>query len=321
MFGSSAEIKIASTVSDKCTHDLATFVRRFENDFSENLSTYSNQSKISQVNQGLQSEIAFLSPYAELFAQAKWIQKKTSGIYDITISPYWVLWSQFLNGQSQAPPSLGALEKLTGERKKQSWEIQNQQLLSKSAQFQLDSLAPGFAMDLIAKKLWARGCSSFLIEIGGEVLAQGPSPFLIGIESPELLDGPPKIRSELRNLAIGTSGLGRKGRFYQGQWFSSFIDARTGNNINHRMAQVSVGHRLGIMADALATVMMLIGPDHAWKLALEKKMPLLMFIRGDDEKLSAIANRYWVQKLPTIKGDGKLLPHENWPLVTPSAGL
>jgi thiamine biosynthesis lipoprotein len=77
----------------------------------------------------------------------------------------------------------------------------------------------------------------------------------------------------LRDAAVATSGDYRKAwRDEQGRSYSHILDPRTGRPIAHSLASVSVVHEDGAWADALATALLVLGPEEGRALAVRERL-------------------------------------------------
>ncbi len=145
----------------------------------------------------------------------------------------------------------------------------------------LCGIAKGYALDAVATALAALGHTDFLIDIGGELLAAGTgpdgTPWRLGIENP--LQGGVWTRLETANLALATSG--DTIHFYEvaGRRYSHTIDPRTAAPIVNPVASVSVAHASAMTADAMATAMLVLGPDAGLALAEAAGLPVLFLLR------------------------------------------
>ena len=89
--------------------------------------------------------------------------------------------------------------------------ISNTSIIKKdNFQFDLSSIAKGYAVDSIAKLLINSNRNNFLIDIGGEIIVNGSKhgvPWVIGIQDPSSLQNQSIIEiSRTGFLAIATSG-------------------------------------------------------------------------------------------------------------------
>ena len=63
--------------------------------------------------------------------------------------------------------------------------------------------------------------------------------------------------------------------------YSHTIDPRTGKPITHNLASVTVVHDSCMSADALATAIMVLGPDAGFSFALQENLSIFMIIKED----------------------------------------
>ena len=133
----------------------------------------------------------------------------------------------------------------------------------------LSAIAKGYAADAVAEALVGAGLHAVMVEVGGEVATRGQRapgrPWRIGIERP---DGSGALWRTVRleDRAMATSGNYRNFRRVDGHVFGHTIDPRTGRPVEHRTASVSVIAERGVLADAWATALMVMGAEEgsAW---------------------------------------------------------
>jgi thiamine biosynthesis lipoprotein len=127
--------------------------------------------------------------------------------------------------------------------------------------------------------------TNVLVAVGGELRASGLTPdgrpWPVGIEVPA-----PDTRRILRTLELRDAGLSTSGDYRNfvevaGQRFSHEIDPRTGRPITGNLASVSVVHPDSAYADAMATGLMVLGPDEGYALAQRLHLAVLFVLRGD----------------------------------------
>ena len=159
------------------------------------------------------------------------------------------------------------------------------------------ALAKGFAVDQVGELLEREGFANHLVEVGGEVRAAGRNArgeaWRVGIERPS--PGPPAVYRTvaLSGHALATSGDYRNTYLLDGQRVSHTIDPRTGRPVTHALASVSVIDPLCVRADAIATALMVLGPDDGFALATEQDWPALFLVRLPDGALEERATPAW----------------------------
>jgi thiamine biosynthesis lipoprotein len=88
---------------------------------------------------------------------------------------------------------------------------------------------------------------------------------------------------ELENAAVATSGDYRNAwTDAQGRRRSHIIDPRTGEPIAHGLASATVVDRDGAWADALATALLVLGPDEGRALAARERLAARLVLRQAD---------------------------------------
>lgn len=133
-----------------------------------------------------------------------------------------------------------------------------------------NAIAQGYSVDMIAHMFDSLGIESYLINVGGEVIAKGTksdgSAWSVGIEKPA--DTPyssqeVEVAIQLNNMSVVTSGNYRKYYEKDGVRYSHTIDPATGRPVSHTLLSASVVSRESWYADAMATAFMVMGKDKA----------------------------------------------------------
>ncbi len=93
----------------------------------------------------------------------------------------------------------------------------------------------------------------------------------------------------MRGKSVATSGDYRNFYFQDGKRVSHTIDPASGNPVTHNLASASVIAPSAMQADALATLMMVIGAEDALQMAQQENIPALFFIR-DQDTITAISS-------------------------------
>lgn len=124
-------------------------------------------------------------------------------------------------------------------------------------------IAKGHAVDRVSDRLSVMGATSHLVEIGGELKGRGvkpdAQPWWVEIEA---VAGSPATRTvaALVDLAMATSGDGRRAFTHEGRLYSHTLDGATGRPVDNGLAQVTVFDASAMRADALATALTVLGP-------------------------------------------------------------
>ena len=151
-------------------------------------------------------------------------------------------------------------------------------------QLDLSGIAKGYAVDAVLLRLHALGLRNALVEIGGELRGSGQrpdgQPWRVAIAPVPAAVGPtpdaPPQAIALRDCAIATSGSLYHCHQWQGRSYSHTLDPRTGAPIAHALASVTVLHAECLHADALATLLTVLGPEAGWEFAEQHGIAALL---------------------------------------------
>lgn len=151
-------------------------------------------------------------------------------------------------------------------------------------QLDLSGIAKGYAVDAVLLRLHALGLGNALVEIGGELRGSGQrpdgQPWRVAIAPVPAAVGPapdaPPSAIALRDCAIATSGSLYHRHQWQGRSYSHTLDPRTGTPIAHALASVTVLHAECLHADALATLLTVLGPEAGWEFAEQHGIAALL---------------------------------------------
>jgi len=153
----------------------------------------------------------------------------------------------------------------------------------------VNAIAQGFSVDVIASFLEKKKIKNYMVEIGGELKAKGINDkgvfWRIGIDKP--IEGSTEENRELQeivslnNMSLSTSGNYRK--FYEkdGIKYSHTIDPKTGYPAKSNLLSASVAAPDCMTADALATAFMVMGTEKSIELVNQLKTIEVYFIYTD----------------------------------------
>lgn len=252
------------------------------------MSTYREESELSVLNATATTEPVEVSEALfEVMAAALEISRQTRGAYDITIGPVvnaWGFGPRGLETGSVSPEEIAKLLDRVGyEHLHLDPELRTVQRALPDLYLDLSSIAKGYAVDRVASALEHDGLSSFWIEVGGEVRVLGHNAhgnrWRLGIERPQLAPGAVQKILHLDGHAVATSGDYRNYREVDGERFSHILDPRNGWPIKHRLASVSVVQPSCMMADGLATALLVMGLEEGYALAEKKDLAAYFLVR------------------------------------------
>jgi thiamine biosynthesis lipoprotein len=154
----------------------------------------------------------------------------------------------------------------------------------------LSGIAKGYAVDQVAAVLRRFGIPDCLVEIGGELLGVGRRadgrPWQVAIATPASLRAPRPPIVALSGQAIATSGDQWHAWTIDGRRYAHTIDPRTGRPVDDALACVTVLHDECMRADALATALLVLGPEAGLAFARQRKLRAAFALREQDGRES-----------------------------------
>jgi thiamine biosynthesis lipoprotein len=101
----------------------------------------------------------------------------------------------------------------------------------------------------------------------------------VGIEAPSTSQRVPRAIIRVTNTSVATSGDYRNYFQHGGTSYSHTIDPRTGRPVAHDLAAVTVVHPENAFADAMATALLVMGPEAGPKLAEDLGIAAYFLVR------------------------------------------
>lgn len=254
------------------------------------LSTYIPGSTISRFNQSSSYSVVddyFITNYEK----AKAIGFSSNGAFDMTVMPLVNAWGFGFKKMAEEVDSLliDSLLKNIGPDK--VW-LNGDTLFKSNSAVMVDfsALAKGFGVDEVGRFLESFGIQTYMVEIGGEILAKGRKPggenWLVAIEKP--IDDQSGTQKQielvlpLQDRAMATSGNYRNFYVRDGKKLAHEIDPKTGYPVNHNLLSATVIANDCMTADAWATAFMVMGYEAAKNMAASIEKLEVALIYADE---------------------------------------
>lgn len=265
------------------------------------MSIFNTQSLISRINAGVTDSLDI--HLIRNIAVAARMYRLSDGYYDITVKPLTDAYG-FAKKRKIEHPNVDSLLQFVGFEK---FRVVGSRIVKSDNRLQLDlnSLAKGYTVDLLADRLEALGCGDYIVEVGGEIRTSGLSPrgdvWRVGVDTPfEGNQSPGEYQQaviELSDRALATSGNYR--RYYtdsEGNKIVHTINPKTGKGVISTLLSATVVANRCVEADAMATMFMAMGTDRAVQVAesLKDKGVEVYFIIAAGEEyrvFSTLTNR------------------------------
>ena len=274
---------------------------------NQQMSLYSKSSEISKFNRANKDETVHIShDFFRVITEAQKLYKITDGAWDGTVRPLYELWN--FDKQEELASKIPDSKKIEALLKKTGFDniiIKENCLKKKISGLSLDlgSIAKGYGVDAIVTLLKSSGFKTFFVEIGGEVYVAGKKSQLkkwkVGISMPKqgYSDKPYKI-IKISDKALATSGTYRNFFELNKKIYSHIINPKTGWPVNNKIVSASVLADNCMLADGLATGLMVMGRQKGIALVNTlDNVECMIVIKTKDEKLTPFFSRGFAKYL------------------------
>ena len=284
-------------------HDLKDSIQAALTAFDNSLSMFNPHSVLSAINAN--RDTVTDEAFETMWAEADRVYTLSGGAFDITVAP---LVKAFGFGRksdqfsSISRQTVDSLREFVGFEKVQLIE---HKVLKSDSRIQIDAgaVAKGQSCDMVASMLYRNGCNNYIVDIGGEVVAQGLNdrgePWHIGITKPNLNNE--GAQDELQqvlavtDICMATSGNYRNYYYADGERRSHTIDPRTGYPVQHSLLSATVVSRSCMRADAMATACMVLGAENALAMIEQANDAACYLIVAQNDTLAVITSPNWAE--------------------------
>lgn len=258
--GTFVQVKCCTTLP---TEAISNIIQEVDRESKGSMSIFSTESLLSRINRNETDSLDIhITRNIEL---ARRFYDMSDGAYDITIKPLTDALG-FGRGEAEAVINVDSLLAFVGH---ELLTIEDGRLHKADSRMEIDlnSIAKGYTVDLLAERLEALAITNYMVNIGGEIRCRGLNPtgamWSIAIETP--YDGNMAMDSferivRIANRAVATSGNYR--RFYlteSGDKVAHTIDPKTGRSAVSTLLSATVIAPTCAEADAAATMLMSLG--------------------------------------------------------------
>jgi thiamine biosynthesis lipoprotein len=288
--GTRYSISVAGCPHSTCNDDLAEKIETLLKAFSRQTSHYDPESELSLFNAHHSTDWFPVSgELATVVTLALGISEISKGAFDITVAPAVNAWGFGATAANTTGPEDEILAQALRHSGWQKLSVNEAGSALRKAdpliKIDLSAIAKGYAVDLLSYQLELNSLNNYLVEIGGEIRTAGlradGKPWRIGIE-------PPTSGLDISFIvtpgdkAIATSGDYINFRIVDGDRIAHTIDPGTARPVQSGLASVSVIDMSASKADALATALMVMGPDKGQAFAAKQGLPVLFLVRDGD---------------------------------------
>lgn len=237
----------------------------------KSMSLYQSTSLISTFNKPTVSHIEMDEHLSKVVYRAFDFYRISEAKFDVTVKPLVALWG-FSAERISSLPNQHTIDSVLAFVGMDKLMVQGSKLSKKEAQvsIDLDGIAQGYSVDVLAGFMDDRGIENYLVEIGGEIktkgVKEGGQAFQVAIERP-YSSGVDNFILNLQNCAVTTSGNYRKAFDFEGRKIHHHIDPFNGYPLQNPVASVTVIAKTAMDADAYDNVFMALSPTEGVELA------------------------------------------------------
>jgi thiamine biosynthesis lipoprotein len=227
------------------------------------LSDYRADSEVRRIEANAGTWVNINRSTFEVLSRAIDIARRSKGAFDPTIGPLVALWrTARTTRQLPSAASIDSARALVSyERLELDAERPAARLTRAGMRLDLGGIAKGFILQEALRTLEQRRIPQALLDAGGDIVVGAAPPLQSGwrIDIPDDPDFAYRVRA-IQHTAVATSGPAYQFVEIGGVRYSHVIDPRTGLGLTNGItARVMAPD--GATADALATMLTVVGPD------------------------------------------------------------
>ncbi len=288
MLGTSLRIVADIKVSPA---ELYAAVMELDTRFKAEMSLFDPTSQLSRINRGESDSLTEGIIYNLHLSDS--VSRISGGAYDVTVAPLVKAFGFGAKEEQVVRPNVDSILQFVGYQK---ISVEGSRLIRQDPRTQIDlnSIAKGYIVDMVARRVAQAGAENYMVDIGGEIACKGSNaqgnPWRIGIESPfdgnmsngEYIQKRIAIPKESPLRAMATSGNYR--RFHMdenGNKIAHTIDPITGGSKISSLLSATVIAPNCALADAYGTMFMALGSERAIEVAEQLTDAEVYFIFDD----------------------------------------
>lgn len=290
VFGTTYHITYASPEMDTLSENIDRALAAVD----RSLSMFNRESLLYRINAN-DTSVRADELFMRVWQRGVEVSHTTGGAFDMTVAPLVNLWGFGIEERSDVTEhEVNSVRRYVGY---EMITVSDGRVEKRYPEMKIDAsaIAKGFACDVVADTLRAHGCTSYCVEIGGEVAVNGVNPeggaWRIGINKP--VEDSLCMSNELQDIVLMTHGgmatSGNYRNFYEdgGKKFSHTINPATGYPERKSILSATIIADDCMTADAYATACMVMGADSA-KALCERYSDLKGYIIYDDNGTTRI---------------------------------
>lgn len=258
--------------------------------FDKSCSMYDSTSIISRINNN-DPTVEADDWFIDVFKKSAEVNALSDGALDITVGPVVRAWG--FGAQPMAKHDRAYIDSLLQYVGMEKVKLAGRKVIKQLPGVSLDvnAVAQGYSVDVLAKFFDQKGIKNYLVEIGGEVRSKGTNAknmlWRVGIDRPaddNIIPGQ-QIQAiiELNNKSLTTAGNYRKFFVENGVKYGHTIDPKTGYPAKNTLLSATVVADDAVTADAWDTAFMVLGLEKSKEILTKLKGIEVYFIYSNDK--------------------------------------
>ena len=260
-------------------------------DMENVLSAQKEGSELYRLNHRNEQTVEVSEPLAVCIRRGLEFCELSEGAFDITILPVRELWDFETEDHASAVPEDNKIRQELKRVDYRKVHVENRTVTFDSPDTMIDlgGIAKGYISEQLKSYLREKGCSSAMINLGGNVSSLGTkpggAPWIVGIQKPFSDRGEILTTVESTDNAVISSGIYERYFRANGKFYHHILDPQTGYPAETDLNQVTIIGEDDAACDALATIGIILGREKTKKLAEKLDAPVKILFTGQNNEL------------------------------------
>ena len=236
-------------------------------DMEKTLSAHDEESELYKLNHRSPDthDIEVSHDLAECISMGLYYSEASDGAFDITVLPLRELWD--FESEDPSVPAKEDIEEALEKVDYRRVHVDADTVVFDDPDTMIDlgGIAKGYISAKLKEYLVSKGCSSAIINLGGNVSTvgrkDGGSRWKVGIQKPYAERGTVFDTVEIENECVVSSGTYERYFTEDGREYHHILDTGTGYPVESGLWQASVIGEDDILCDALSTICIILGRE------------------------------------------------------------
>ena len=279
LFNTIVRLTVYDKQDEAILNDTFTWMRQYEALFSRSVP----QSDLDRINHAQGVPIEVDAQTAHLLERSLHFKTLSNGAFDVTAGALLSLWN--FSSENAQVPSSSAIEAALGAVGRDihiAWNEKNAFVtVDEGTQLDVGAIAKGYIADQTVQYLKERGVDRAIVDLGGDISLFGEKPFTVGIRDP--FNGPDVSIAALQisNTCVVSSGAYERFFMQDDVAYHHILDLTTGYPAQSDLAGITVVCEDGARADAMSTILFILGKEKGYALASSEPDLEALFIDSD----------------------------------------